>query len=92
MNFQPTPLIRISFLKDQEKIFMGRLALKDRRIFFEYDQSFIKTGIELSLTKYSKEALNIIDEVRLAVEKWDVFAKEAGVTLSSQKIIKRKLK
>lgn len=92
MNFQPTSLIRISFLKDHEKIFMGRLALKDRRIFFEYDQNFIKTGIELSLTKYSKEALNIIDEVKLAVEKWDVFAKDAGVTLSSQKVIKRKLK
>ncbi len=53
-------------------------------------QHLIKLASIANIKK--QEALNIIDEVKLAVDKWDVFAKDAGVTLSSQKVIKRKLK
>lgn len=38
------------------KKFMGRLLLKNRQIFFEYDGSFIKTGLELSPFKLPLKA------------------------------------
>ena len=31
-----------------KKIFVGRLALNNRKLFFEYDASFIQTGLNLS--------------------------------------------
>ncbi len=41
-------LIRVYFNKRNEKILVGKLALKNRQLFFEYSQEFIETGLELS--------------------------------------------
>ncbi len=48
MSFEPTSLIHVSFMPGKEKISMGRLALKNRQLFFEYNLSFIQGGLELS--------------------------------------------
>lgn len=48
MTFKSTSLIHVFYIKGSEKLSMGRLALKDRRIFFEYNPEFLKTGLELS--------------------------------------------
>ena len=32
-------------MRGLENLFMGRLALKDRKIFFEYSRDFVKTGV-----------------------------------------------
>ncbi|MCK5537984.1 MAG: HipA N-terminal domain-containing protein, partial [Bacteroidales bacterium] len=35
-------------LTQQKKQKVGTLAIKDQKIYFEYDKDFLKTGIELS--------------------------------------------
>ncbi|MDF3055337.1 MAG: HipA protein [Gammaproteobacteria bacterium] len=47
-GFQSTSLVHVYFMGGGNKRLMGRLLLKDRKIFFEYDASFIKTGLALS--------------------------------------------
>lgn len=47
----------------KKRDFVGRLALKDRRIYFEYDDEFIKTGIEISAYKLPlKKGLQVCDD------------------------------
>ncbi len=41
-------LLNVYYVRGNNKLSMGRLALKDRRIFFEYSPEFIATGLELS--------------------------------------------
>lgn len=41
-------IVNVFFAKNSEKIPMGRLLLKDRKIFFEYTNHFFLTGLELS--------------------------------------------
>jgi serine/threonine-protein kinase HipA len=41
-------MLHVYFMREAEKIPLGRLALKDRKIFFEYSPEFLKTGLELS--------------------------------------------
>ena len=48
MTFTPQNLIYIYYHRSGIKELMGRLLLKNRQIFFEYNASFIKTGLELS--------------------------------------------
>ena len=48
MIFKQLKLLNVYYNKGAEKILMGRLALKERRIFFQYDPSFIQTNLELS--------------------------------------------
>ena len=48
MSFQHHSVVQVYFIRGTEKLFMGRLALNQRKIFFEYDPQFIKTGLELS--------------------------------------------
>lgn len=43
-----TKLVNVFYHKSNEKIKVGRLALNNRKIYFEYDSSFLKTGIKLS--------------------------------------------
>ena len=43
-----TSLVNVYFVRGNEKCFMGRLSLKDRKILFEYDLEFVETGLELS--------------------------------------------
>jgi serine/threonine-protein kinase HipA len=41
-------LVYVYFMRGEDKLLVGRLALKDRKIFFEYDPGFIETGLQLS--------------------------------------------
>ncbi|MGE0738245.1 type II toxin-antitoxin system HipA family toxin [Sulfurimonas sp.] len=41
-------VVNVYFHLKSQKLKVGRLALKDRQIYFEYDGDFLKTGIELS--------------------------------------------
>ncbi|HSX20695.1 MAG TPA: type II toxin-antitoxin system HipA family toxin [Gammaproteobacteria bacterium] len=43
-----TNIVNVSYMHGNKKLAMGRLALKDRKIFFEYNPEFIVTGLELS--------------------------------------------
>jgi serine/threonine-protein kinase HipA len=48
MSFSNQNLVYVYYHGSGEKKLMGRLLLKNRQIFFEYDADFIKTGLELS--------------------------------------------
>jgi len=48
MTFQKSSLIHVSYVRGTNSLPMGRLALKERKIFFEYHLDFLKTGLELS--------------------------------------------
>lgn len=48
MKFQANAIVHIYFVGRPEKILVGRLILKERKIFFEYSSEFIKTGLEIS--------------------------------------------
>jgi serine/threonine-protein kinase HipA len=43
-----TKLLNVFYHKDHEKLKVGRLAFQNRTIYFEYDEQFLNTGIELS--------------------------------------------
>lgn len=46
----PQKLIHVYYYRAFEKQLMGRVFLKDQKILFEYDPSFIAQGLELSST------------------------------------------
>lgn len=48
MKFEPVKLVHVYYMPNNEKILVGRLALKSRKIFFEYDTTFLKKGLNLS--------------------------------------------
>ena len=48
MSFSNQNLVYAYYHGSGEKQLMGRLLLKNRKIFFEYDADFIKTSLELS--------------------------------------------
>ena len=53
MSFQHHPMIHVYYdchdnIYSPGRLLMGRLALNQRKIFFEYNSEFIKTGLELS--------------------------------------------
>lgn len=48
MNFQSVNKVQVYYVGGKVKQPVGQLALKDRKLFFEYDADFLKTGIELS--------------------------------------------
>lgn len=49
MNFKPTSVVTVSMMfSDNETQKIGRMALKNRQIFFEYANSFLQTGFEIS--------------------------------------------
>ncbi len=56
MSFSNQNLVYVYYHGSLEKQFMGRLLLKNRQIFFEYDAAFIKTGLELSPFKLPLKA------------------------------------
>lgn len=47
-SFQQVKMIHVEYCRGNHLIPMGRLALQNRRIFFEYAPSFLETGLELS--------------------------------------------
>lgn len=57
-----TSIVHVSYMKGTEKVSMGRLALKDRRIFFEYNAAFLKTGLNLSPFKLPLKPGVIVSE------------------------------
>ncbi len=48
MSIQSQNLVYVYYHKSETRQLMGRLLFKKKRIFFEYDPIFIKTGLELS--------------------------------------------
>jgi serine/threonine-protein kinase HipA len=48
MMFNNINMVHVYYATDAKKLMMGRLALKQRKVFFEYDDDFLKTGLELS--------------------------------------------
>ncbi len=48
MKFDPVKVVHVYYKPMDDKIFVGRLALNNRKLFFEYDASFIETGLNLS--------------------------------------------
>ncbi len=56
MSFRDQNLVYVYYHGYLEKQLMGRLLLKKRQIFFEYDAAFIKTGLELSPFKLPLKA------------------------------------
>lgn len=56
MTFTSQNLIYVYYHGAKAKQLVGRLLLKSRQIFFEYDATFIKTGLELSPFKLPLKA------------------------------------
>lgn len=51
MTYKPTELLTVYLDAWDQRRKVGRLALKDRQILFEYDAAFIASGIEISPIK-----------------------------------------
>jgi len=51
MTYKPTELLNVYLDARKQRHKVGRLALKDRQILFEYDPAFIASGIEISPIK-----------------------------------------
>lgn len=56
MSISNQKLVYVYYQSSSQKQLMGRLLLKNREIFFEYDNAFIKTGLELSPFKLPLKA------------------------------------
>jgi serine/threonine-protein kinase HipA len=56
MSLRDQNLVYVYYHGSPERQLMGRLLLKNRQIFFEYDADFIKTGLELSPFKLPLKA------------------------------------
>lgn len=48
MTFKSIEIVNVKYCRGDEVIPMGRLAINNRKIFFEYDVEFLKTKLELS--------------------------------------------
>ncbi|HEV3269921.1 MAG TPA: type II toxin-antitoxin system HipA family toxin [Candidatus Rhabdochlamydia sp.] len=73
MTFQNISVVHVYFIRGQEKLAMGKLVLKERRIFFEYTLEFIKTGLELSPLKLPLQPGIILCEDRVFEGLFGVF-------------------
>ncbi|WP_420240079.1 type II toxin-antitoxin system HipA family toxin (plasmid) [Telmatobacter bradus] len=51
MAYSPTELLTVFLDAHKQRHKVGRLAFKDRKIFFEYDAAFLTSGIEISPIK-----------------------------------------
>jgi serine/threonine-protein kinase HipA len=51
MKHVPTKLLNVSILLRGQSIAVGRLALVRRKIYFEYDSSFLDLGLPISPLK-----------------------------------------
>ena len=56
MKFNPVKVVHVYYKPQDEKIFVGRLALKNRKFYFEYATSFIQKGLHLSPFKLPLKA------------------------------------
>jgi serine/threonine-protein kinase HipA len=66
-------LVHVYFMRGNDKLPMGRLAIKDQKVFFEYTQDFIKTELELSPFKLPLKAGVISSEDRIFQGLFGVF-------------------
>ena len=48
MKFKPVKIVYVYYSPKGEKFLVGRLALKSRKIFFEYEADFLAMGLNLS--------------------------------------------
>ncbi len=48
MKFNPVKVVHVYYKPMNDKIFVGRLALNNRKLFFEYSRRFIDIGLDLS--------------------------------------------
>jgi serine/threonine-protein kinase HipA len=48
VKFNPVKIVQVYYKPQQQKISVGRIALKSRQIFFEYDKNFLARGLQLS--------------------------------------------
>jgi len=48
MTRKPIEIVNVKYCRGDEIVPMGRLAINNRKIFFEYDAEFLKTKLELS--------------------------------------------
>jgi serine/threonine-protein kinase HipA len=48
MTFNPFKIVNVKYCRGDNIIKMGRLAISNRKILFEYDDEFLKTKLELS--------------------------------------------
>ena len=48
MTYTPVKLVHVSLDSGDKRQKIGRLALEDRRIYFEYDANFLQSGLEIS--------------------------------------------
>jgi serine/threonine-protein kinase HipA len=55
VKFEPVKLLHVYYKPNNEKVLVGRLALKTRKLFFEYDAAFITRGLNLSPFKLPLE-------------------------------------
>jgi len=51
MTYTPVSLVHVFLDNGDKRQKIGRLALKDRRIYFEYDVDFLQSGLEISPIK-----------------------------------------
>lgn len=65
MTLDIIPVIHTYYMRGSEKLQVGRLALKEHKVCFEYDSDFLKTGLELSPFKLPLKPGIIVCEDRL---------------------------
>lgn len=51
MRFQDHQMIHVYLKMAEDKVSVGSLALRDRRIYFEYARDFLRTGLQISPLK-----------------------------------------
>lgn len=51
-HYMPVDLVHVGLIFDQEKIPVGRLALQNRKIHFEYDRDFLNKKLAISPYKF----------------------------------------
>lgn len=56
MAFEPVNALQVKYCSAKQPIHVGRLALINRKIFFEYSSSFLELGLELSPFKLPLKA------------------------------------
>ena len=55
--------VNIFLNHSKKRYFLGKLAINNRKIYFEYDEEFLKTGIEISPYKLPlKKGLQVCDD------------------------------
>lgn len=73
MKFNSVNLVHVFYEGGRDRLLVGRLALKDRQFYFEYDAAFIKKGLWLSPFKLPLKAGLIASDDRVFQGLFGVF-------------------